>query len=90
MSQIPHQVGDTHLAVFKMPHLCLLEGGGALIRGEPVQIHMGGDALQSPTDCQILLRLLGRASGQHEDQRPRRVAHLEDQQVGLCDRCGNW
>lgn len=46
MSQIAHQVGDTHLAVFKMPHpLCLLEGGCALIRGEPVQIHMGGDAL---------------------------------------------
>lgn len=69
--------------------LCLLKGGGALIRGEPVQIHMGSDALQSPTGCQILLWLLGRASGQHEGQRPRRLAHLEDQQVGLCDRGGN-
>lgn len=56
------------------------EGGGAVPRGEPVPVDLG-DTEQSSTRCQILLRLPGRPGRQHEDHRPRRAAHLEDQQV---------
>lgn len=44
---------------------------------------MGDAARQGAARRQIFLRLLGQAGGRHEDNGPRRAAHLENQQARL-------
>lgn len=63
--------------------LLFSSGGGALLHGEPVQVHLGDSTGQGAARHQVFLRLSGQNGERDEDQRPRCSAHLEDQQVRL-------